>query len=80
MPHLTVVNCERLFSEAKYIMAPHRRGMSPIVFESLLFLKKNLRFWDVKTVAAALQRVHNEESSDSDSDDLFDRDDDAFYQ
>eukprot|EP00171_Calliarthron_tuberculosum_P021804 IDg21804t1 len=29
--------CERLFSEAKYIIVPHRRAMSPILFEALLF-------------------------------------------
>ena len=68
--------CERLFSEAKYIMVPHCRGMSPIVFESLLFLKKNLRFWDVKTVAKAMKRAEKE---DADDDDLFERDDDEFY-
>ena len=60
--------CERLFSEAKYIMLPHRRSMSPIVFEALLFLKKNVRFWNVKTVAAAMK------TSDEDE-----RDDDVFY-
>ena len=68
--------CERLFSEAKYIMVPNRRGMSPIVFESLLFLKKNARFWDIKTVAAAMRRSEKEDEDD----DIFDRDDDAFYQ
>jgi len=42
--------------------------MSPIVFEALLFLKKNVRFWNVKTVAAAMK------TSDEDE-----RDDDVFY-
>jgi len=48
--------CERLFSEAKYIMLPHRRSMSPIVFEALIYLKKNEKFWNVKTVAVAMKR------------------------
>jgi len=47
--------CERLFSEAKYILVPHRRGMSPITFESLIYLKKNLKYWDVNTVAKAMR-------------------------
>jgi len=61
--------CERLFSEAKYIMLPHRRGMSPIVFEALIYLKKNLRFWNVKTVAVAMKRIVDD-----------DRDDDIYYE
>ena len=47
--------CERLFSEAKYIMLPHRRGTSPILFEALLFLKKNLEYWNVATVSVAMR-------------------------
>lgn len=45
--------CERLFSEAKHIMVPHRRGMSPVLFEVILFLKKNVRFWNVFAVVLA---------------------------
>jgi hypothetical protein len=66
--------CERLFSEAKYIMVPHRRAMSPLLFESLIYLKKNLRFWTIKTVAAAMTRAEKEEP-----DALFERDSDNFY-
>jgi hypothetical protein len=69
--------CERLFSEAKYIMVPHRRGMSPIVFESLIFLKKNIAFWTVKTVARAMKRADNDEKNE---DELFQRDDDQYYE
>jgi len=49
--------CERLFSEAKYIMLPHRRSMSPIVFEALLYLKKNIKFWNVQTVGQAMKAM-----------------------
>jgi hypothetical protein len=48
-------SCERLFSEAKYILVPHRRGMSPITFEAILYLKKNKKYWDVNTVAKAMR-------------------------
>jgi hypothetical protein len=69
--------CERLFSEAKYIIVPHRRGMSPIVFESLIFLKKNVAFWTIKTVARAMKRADNDEKN---GDELFQRDDDQYYE
>jgi len=48
-------SCERLFSEAKYILIPQRRGMSPVTFESLIYLKKNRKFWNVNTVARAMK-------------------------
>jgi len=47
--------CERLFSEAAYIMVPHRRGISPVLFEALLYLKKNLPYWSINTVAQAMR-------------------------
>ena len=47
--------CERLFSEAKYVMIPQRRAMSPILFEALLFLKKNAAYWNISTVATAMK-------------------------
>ena len=37
---------ERLWSTARYILTSQRRSMSPLVFETLLFLKTNQRFWD----------------------------------
>jgi hypothetical protein len=36
-------------------MLPHRRGTSPILFEALLFLKKNLEYWNVATVSVAMR-------------------------
>ena len=66
--------CERLFSEAKYLMLPHRRGMSPILFEALLYLKKNLNYWNVSTVAKAMKM------KEEDIQEQMDRDDDGFYE
>jgi len=37
---------ERLWSTARYILTSQRRSMTPLVFEVLLFLKTNQRFWD----------------------------------
>ena len=56
--------CERLFSEAKYILVPHRRGMSPITFGALLYLKQNAKHWDAKTVARAMRKAAQEPESD----------------
>ena len=64
--------CERLFSEAKYILLPHRTVMSPILFEALLFLKKNKNLWALDEVARAMKMKPGDE-------DLV-RDDDMFYE
>ena len=45
---------ERLWSLAKYIWTDTRKHMMPIVFESLLFLKVNRRFWDQDLVSRAI--------------------------
>jgi hypothetical protein len=65
--------CERLFSEAKYIMVPHRRAMSPVLFEALLYLKKNMRLWDAYVVSKAM-RLKEEEIRG------LARDDEVFYE
>ena len=63
--------CERLFSEANYILPPHRRCMSPKMFEALLYLRKNIEYWDVYTVAQVVQSVDadSEDSKEDVSDD-----------
>jgi hypothetical protein len=58
--------CERLFSEAKYILVPHRRGMSPITFEALLYLKKNIKYWNAFTVGKAMKVKPEEPEPESD--------------
>lgn len=47
--------CERLFSQGKYVLTPQRKHMSPILFEAIMFLKKNIDYWDIRTVGAAIQ-------------------------
>ena len=64
--------CERLFSKAKYILLPHRRGMSLLVFEALLFLKENISFWDVSTVGKAMKMKEDDIRG-------LQRDEDDFY-
>ncbi|EGZ15225.1 hypothetical protein PHYSODRAFT_505306 [Phytophthora sojae] len=42
---------ERLFSQCKLVLTPHRRSMLPANFEQLAFLRVNRGMWDVSTVA-----------------------------
>ena len=46
---------ERLFSLAKHILTDTRMSTSPLVFEALIYLKKNRRFWDIAMVAKAIR-------------------------
>jgi hypothetical protein len=57
-------SCERLVSEAKYILVPHRRGLFPITIESIIYLKKNHKHWDVKTVGKAMLMAPEEEGEE----------------
>ncbi|KAE9215276.1 hypothetical protein PF004_g14804 [Phytophthora fragariae] len=43
--------CERLFSECKYVLEPHRAAMHPANFERLMFLKANRDLWNASTLA-----------------------------
>jgi len=46
---------EWLWSLAKYILTSQRSSMTPLMFETLLFLKANRRFWDKTLVVEAIQ-------------------------
>lgn len=45
---------ERLFSIAGGILADHRQNMTPLLFETLVFLKVNRGYWDFRTVVTAM--------------------------
>jgi len=51
---------ERLFSVAGNILTTGRRSLTPMMFESLLFLKVNRDYWDESNVAAAMSAVRSE--------------------
>ena len=53
----TSVNCERLFSTAKFILSDTRKRTSPTLFEALLLLKVNSGFWNVFSVSKAMART-----------------------
>ena len=46
---------ERLFSSCKIVLDPRRKSMSPATFEAIMFLKFNRHYWNVNTVAYAIQ-------------------------
>ncbi len=50
----SVAEVERLFSMAKYVMAENRQSLTPQLFEAIMFLKFNERFWDALLVSDAL--------------------------
>lgn len=45
---------ERLWSRAVYILTNQRKRMTPMLFEALLFLQANERFWDLNLVSEAI--------------------------
>jgi hypothetical protein len=57
-------------------MTYQRSSMSPIMFEAILFLKVNRRFWDLKTVVMATKKSDDPSNPDEPT---LDRDSDDFY-
>lgn len=53
----SVAEVERLWSMARYVLQDHRSSMSPMNLEALLFLKVNIGFWDLATVAQVCQEL-----------------------
>jgi len=51
----SVAEVERLWSIAKNILRDNRKSMTPIVFESLLFLKVNSKYWNQALVSEAMR-------------------------
>lgn len=49
----SVAEVERLWSIAGNILSNNRKKMSPLFFESLLFLKVNRNYWDLALVLEA---------------------------
>ena len=48
----------------RYILVDQRKGMTPQMFEALLFLKVNERFWNQDLVIEALKHAKTERSDD----------------
>lgn len=61
----TQVECERLFSECKYILTQERSGMNEYSFEMAIFLKKHYQLWDpvlLSTLVVNHARPEDEEA------------------
>ena len=50
----SVAKVERLWSIGKLVCTSSRRRMTPQLFEALLFLRENERFWNERLVAEAI--------------------------
>ena len=55
---------EQMWSQAKYILSQQRSRMSPRLFETILYLKINDRFWDNNTVQEAISMAAAQDASD----------------
>ena len=53
----TSVNCEGLFSAAKFILRDTRKRTSPKLFEALLLLKINRIYWNTLSVGKAMGKT-----------------------
>lgn len=52
-----VAEAERKWIVPKYVLTEHRRSFTLQMFEALAFLRYNERFWDIHTVAEALNSL-----------------------
>ncbi len=55
---------ERLWSLAKHILQTHRKSISPVLMETLLFLKVNKAYWDISVVCEAMNTESTERVED----------------
>ena len=65
-----LVNCERLFSAAKFILSDTRKRTSPTLFEALLLLRVNSSYWNVVSVSQAMMRSRNTIDEDNSDDNV----------
>eukprot|EP00171_Calliarthron_tuberculosum_P001364 IDg1364t1 len=59
----SVAEVERLFSVAKNVLTENRRSMTPRLFEAIVFLRVNCRFWDASLVSRAVSMVATQNSA-----------------
>ena len=50
---------EFLFSIARSVSLKNRKSSTPYLFESLLFLKVNRQYWDIKTVIQTMSTIRS---------------------
>ena len=52
-------------------MTDQRKSMSPLIFETILFLKVNRQFWDVSMVAKAMKMHHTRYEEQLNEEEIF---------
>lgn len=55
----STVEMEKVWSVSKYLLPDTRKCMESVVFEALLFLKVNHRYWNLNSVRIAMADVRN---------------------
>ncbi len=60
---LSVAEIERVFSAAKYVLSENRRSVTPQLFEDIMFLNFNIRFWDAPLVEETIRETRKERAS-----------------
>lgn len=53
---------ERRFSTKKYVMPDNRRWVTLILFEDILFLRRNQRFWNLELFGKSINGACSNES------------------
>lgn len=76
----TSVNCERLFSAAKFILSDTRKRTSPTLFEALLLLKVNRKYWNTLSVGKAMGKCGESCENIISDDDGLDMQSDCLYE
>lgn len=61
----SVAEVERLWFVARNIVSNNRKSMSPVLFESLIFLKVNIKYWDIHTVSEEIKMARSAAVTDS---------------
>lgn len=60
----SAAHVERLWSVSKYVLTEHRMSMTPQLFEAIVFLRENERFWDMQLVAESIGLAKRRNSED----------------
>lgn len=58
----SVAEAERVWSICKYVLSDHRSSLTPQLFEALIYLRYNERFWDPQLVAEAVSSARGARS------------------
>lgn len=55
----SLAEVERLWSIAKHVLTDSRKGITPLAFEEILFLRMNNTYWNEYTVKETMTLIHS---------------------